>query len=608
MGIIKKIKILILLLFLAGISGFAQNESGTETVTVNGKKYYLYTVEKGNTLYSISKQFNTPLEIILLENPHIKDKPINKGDVLKIPVKFTDENTHHKNGEFIYHKVKPGETIYAIAREYNVSANDILANNPDAGDDLKLEQMLKIPVSKIKKQYAEPLPIPTNKKTHLVNKGETLYSLSKLYNVPADSILKVNNGLPSGLKEGETIFIPETAVKNSTVQLSTAAIKNPLITNGLKNTYHVALILPFFIYQNTELEQAQSGKPIDEQYVFPRSKIAFEFYQGALLALDSLEKKLGKEKFKLFVFDSGRDTNNISEILVKPEMKTMDLIIGPLYYSAFVKTAEFAKEYQIPIVSPVAINNKVLLGNPYVMKTQPSKTVQITRFAEYVADSFRFDNVIIIQPADQESASSATLFNTAYKNYLTQKRDTSVSSFPKIIAWGSGSIGTLNTSLSKEKRNFIFIPTSSQIFATELINSLSGLHESYRVSIGGLENWLKYENIDIAYFNRFNLHIVKGGHIDNEDSNIKALRKEYVNKYGTYPGIYAMSGFETTFYFLERLNEYGKEFIDQLKNLRQTNHPYTNFKFLKTGPESGFENTSSTIVYFRDYLLIKENR
>lgn len=604
----KKLKIVVLLFFFAGISGFAQIESGTETVTVNGKKYYLYTVEKGNTLYSISKQFNTPLEIIILENPHIKDKPINKGDVLKIPVKYTEESTHHKNGEFIYHKVKQGETIYAIAREYNVSANDILANNPDAGDELKPEQMLKIPVSKIKKQHSKVLPIPVNKKTHLVNKGETLYSLSKLYNMPADSILKANNGLPNGLKEGETIIIPELVVKNSTVQLSTATIKNPITATGLKNTYHIALILPFFVYQNTELEQAQSGKPIDEQYVFPRSKIAFEFYQGVLLALDSLEKRLGKDKFKLFVFDSGRDTNNISDILVKPEMKTMDLIIGPLYYSAFVKTAEFAKEYQIPIVSPVAINNKVLLGNPYVIKTQPSKTIQITRFAEYVADSFRLDNVIIIQPADQESASTATLFHTAYKNYLTQKRDTTTSSFPKIIAWGSGSIGTLNTSLSKEKRNFIFIPTSSQIFATELINSLSGLHESYRVSIGGLENWLKYENIDIAYFNRFNLHVVKGGYVDNEDSNTAALRKEYVDKYGTHPGSYAMSGFETTFYFLEKLNEFGKGFMDQLRSLHTANHPYTNFKFLKTGPESGFENTSSTIVYFRDYMLIKEYR
>lgn len=151
----KKLKIVVLLFFFAGISGFAQIESGTETVTVNGKKYYLYTVEKGNTLYSISKQFNTPLEIIILENPHIKDKPINKGDVLKIPVKYTEESTHHKNGEFIYHKVKQGETIYAIAREYNVSANDILANNPDAGDELKPEQMLKIPVSKIKNNTAK---------------------------------------------------------------------------------------------------------------------------------------------------------------------------------------------------------------------------------------------------------------------------------------------------------------------------------------------------------------------------------------------------------------------------------------------------------------------
>jgi LysM repeat protein len=606
MGIMRVKKIILLLFLLVNGFVFSQTNTETETVTINGKQYYLYTIEKGNTLYSISKQFNTPLDIIMQENPQLQNNPINKGDKIKIPVKYSEENINYQNGNFINHKVKQGETVYAIAREYNISANDILANNPEVGNELKPDQILKIPVSKIKKQPTEIIP-NKNQKSHLVIKGETLYSLSKLYNVAADSILKANDGLPNGLKEGETIVIPTAYNRTQSVQMGTATLKSELINSELKSTYNVAVILPFFIYQNTELEQAQSGKPLDEQYVFPRSKIAFEFYQGVLLALDSIEKKIGKEKFKLHIYDSGRDTNNIADLLIKPEMKKMDLIIGPFYYSAFVKTAEFAKQYQIPIVSPVAINNKVLLGNPYVIKTQPSKTIQTTRFAEYVADSFRYDNVIIIQPADQESSSTATLFNTAYKNYLAQKHDSNTVSFPKVISWGTGGIATLNSSLSKEKRNFIFVPTASQIFATELVNSLSGLHESYMVSIGGMENWLKYENIDIAYFNRFNLHVIKGGFVDNENRATQNFQKEYVKKFSTYPGNYAISGFETILYFLENLNKNGKSFFQQ--NMEPSyNNIYVNFRFLKTGPESGFENTACTILYYKEFLLKKADR
>jgi len=606
MGIMRIKNILIIIFFFVSRVVFSQTNDNTETITVNGRQYYLYTIEKGNTLYSISKQFNTPLEIIMQENPQLQNNPINKGDKIKIPVKLSEENSNYQNGNFISHKVKQGETVYAIAREYNVSANDILANNPEAGNELKLDQVLKIPVSKIKKQQTEII-LNKSKKSHLVAKGETLYSLSKLYNVPADSIIKANYGLPNGLKEGETIVIPANATSTQPIQMGNATANSELINSELKSTYHVAVILPFFIYQNTELEQSQSGRPLDEQYIFPRSKIAFEFYQGVLLALDSIEKKVGKEKFKLHIYDSGRDTNNIADLLIKPEMKKMDLIVGPFYYSAFVKTAEFAKQYQIPIISPVAINNKILLGNPYVIKTQPSKTIQTTRFAEYVADSFRYDNVVIIQPADQESAATATLFNSAYKNYLSQNRDTNTLSFPKIIVWGSGGIAALHSSLSKEKRNFIFVPTSSQIFATELINSLSGLHESYAVSIGGMENWLKYENIDIAYFNRFNLHVIKGGFVDNENATTQNIQNEYIKKFNTYPSNYALSGYEITLYFLENLNNSGRNFLQQ-SMAPSNNNPFVNYRFLKTGPESGFENTACTILYYRDYLLIKVNR
>lgn len=602
-----RIKYILIIIFFF-VSGFvsSQTNANAETTTINGRQYYVYTIEKGNTLYSISKQFNTPMEIIMQENPQLQNNPINKGDKIKIPVKFSEENTNYQNGNFISHKVKQGETVYAIAREYNVSANDILANNPETGNELKPDQILKIPVSKIKKQPSEIIP-NKNQKTHLVTKGETLYSLSKLYNVTADSIIKANNGLPNGLKEGETIVIPSNATNIQPIQAGNATVKSELINSELKSTYNVAIILPFFIYQNTELEQAQSGRPLDEQYIFPRSRIAFEFYQGVLLALDSIEKNVGKEKFKLHIYDSGRDTNNIADILVKPEMKKMDLMVGPFYYSAFVKTAEFAKQYQIPIVSPVAINNKILLGNPYVIKTQPSKTIQTTRFAEYVADSFRYDNVVIIQPADQESAANSTLFNAAYKNYLSQNRDTNTLSFPKVIAWGSGGIAALHSSLSKEKRNFIFVPTSSQIFATELINSLSGLHESYDVSIGGMENWLKYENIDIAYFNRFNLHVVKGGFVDNENMATQNIQKEYIKKFNTYPSTYALSGYELTLYFLENLSSSGRNFLQQ-SMAPSNNNPFVNYRFLKTGPESGFENTACTILYYQEYLLIKVNR
>lgn len=587
----------------------AQGISEPEIQLINGRKYYIHTVEKGNTLYSIAKQYDTPLEVIMQENPHLQQGSLSKGDKIKIPLKQHTDVSAHKNGNFIYHAVKPGETLYAIAREYGISVNDLKANNPEAGDELSLGQELKIPVALLKKNPVIEKQAEKSNKLHTVAKGETLYSLSKLYGVSVEAIQEINNGLPSGLREGDQIQIPLDLLKATHGKELTVAETSTFLKQGSpKSEYRVALVLPFFLYQNAELEQQQEGKPVSEQFIFPRSKVAFEFYQGILLALDSIEKQYRQGKIKLHVYDSGRDTNNVSDLLSKPEMKKMDLIIGPLYYSTFVKMAEFAKQHGIMIVSPVAIQNKVLLSNPYVVKTQPSKTVQLTRFAEYVADSFRTDNIIIIKTSDPDAASAAETFAAAYKNYRRINADTLASSHPKMITWGSGAAANLSSVLSKEKRNFIFVPTASQVFATELVNYLSGIHESFPIVLGGLDNWLKYENIDLAYFNRFNLHVVTDGYVDLNKENAASLYTDYVSKYSVYPGKFAFSGFECGYYFFNLLHNTNGEIKNNITKAKAISNPFINFNFISTGPESGYENAAASILYMHDYRFYKSSK
>src|SRR5690606_30520079 len=124
----------------------------------------------------------------------------------------------------------------------------------------KQGQILKIPISEIKKEE----PVSTAPKTeryltHLVKQGETLYSLSKQYNVSIDSIQIVNDGLKDGLKEGGTIRIPILKKKTSGNLLTTntlitgpAQFIDTLVTHLVpadsvqkKSLYKIALLLPF---------------------------------------------------------------------------------------------------------------------------------------------------------------------------------------------------------------------------------------------------------------------------------------------------------------------------------------------------------------------------
>lgn len=108
------------------------------------------------------------------------------------------------------HKVKKGETIESIAKAYMVTPYDIYALNPDAKTNLKTNTVLIIPKSKVRDipEEIENKKL-TSYKTHKVKRKETLYSISKKYNVSIDVIKKHNTRLYSeNLRKGDKIKIP----------------------------------------------------------------------------------------------------------------------------------------------------------------------------------------------------------------------------------------------------------------------------------------------------------------------------------------------------------------------------------------------------------------
>ncbi|MBC7861444.1 MAG: LysM peptidoglycan-binding domain-containing protein, partial [Bacteroidia bacterium] len=116
----KKIYILFCFLFLA-FSFFAQDgKKSTVIQTINGKKFYIHTVEKNQSLYAIAKIYDIDLSNMLAENPDAIDG-LKSGDQLKIPVKTEAAPTVSSPGDvekYILHKVEKKETAYGICNKY----------------------------------------------------------------------------------------------------------------------------------------------------------------------------------------------------------------------------------------------------------------------------------------------------------------------------------------------------------------------------------------------------------------------------------------------------------------------------------------------------------
>lgn len=157
-----------------------------------------YTVKKGDSLYSIAKQFNTSVsELTILNN--LKSNALSIGQVLKVPSTTTSTDT--LDGYTTY-TVKSGDTLYGISNQFGVSANDLANLNNVNATTLQIGQILKIPTSSGTNPPAMFI--------YTVKSGDSLYKIAKLYETTVDAIIKLNNLKSNALSIGQQLRIPES--------------------------------------------------------------------------------------------------------------------------------------------------------------------------------------------------------------------------------------------------------------------------------------------------------------------------------------------------------------------------------------------------------------
>jgi LysM repeat protein len=117
---------------------------------------------------------------------------------------------------FIEHKIQKGETAYFIAQKYKVSVDEIYKLNPESQSGIKDNQVIKIPVHSERKQNQQT--------THIVGPKETLYGLSRQYNVSVEALQNANSEiLAGGLQIGQELIIPQNSANLPKTEITTSS-------------------------------------------------------------------------------------------------------------------------------------------------------------------------------------------------------------------------------------------------------------------------------------------------------------------------------------------------------------------------------------------------
>jgi LysM repeat protein len=217
-------KILFALMLLISLfvvtHGHAQNFNTSEIVLVDGQKYILHKVQEGETLYSICKKYNVDQKELVGANPQLIFG-LRQGDALKVPCRLKAVSPVAKdehqlvNPDFIYHVVKKSETVYSISKQYNVSIGSIYQFNPEAEAEILENEIIRIPKEYKATEGDGLMREDEDYYYHKVQAHENVYSLARKYNCKVNAILDLNPNAADHLEIGWIVRIPKHAQESS---------------------------------------------------------------------------------------------------------------------------------------------------------------------------------------------------------------------------------------------------------------------------------------------------------------------------------------------------------------------------------------------------------
>lgn len=391
----------------------------------------------------------------------------------------TDYPVKTVNGKRFYeYTVQPKEGFYRLKVKFSIHEDEILMYNPQAKDGLKEGMKLLIPVADstataptavltrpAKSEGKKNLPTNSsgtvnqeiNYIEHVVEKKQTMFRIRKMYDISEEELVKLNPQLQGrSLREGDVLKIPvkkdSTDTKKSKhtedqiskqKEITTSEVTAPPI-RAQKRHFRIAFLLPFMLDQKNE--------SADSRFV--------EFYSGALLAINQAKTK--GRTIEVFTFDTEKTDLKVMEILNDTIFKSIDLIIGPAYSNQVSLVCDFARANRIPAIIPFTSRIYDLESNEYIYQFNPGQETELSRLTEILTKEAEKSQLLFIEnpyvAVNDEGNQLLSQLKVHLKNNRTEF---------KLLEADPSNTAAIRPALSSTKENIV-------LFNTNRINSLSG--------------------------------------------------------------------------------------------------------------------------------------
>lgn len=530
-------------------------------------------------------------------------------EYISTPVSISKEKVR-VGGKLCYsHVVLEKQTLFSIAKAYNVTIEDIYEFNPSVKESgLKKNSIILIPSNEaeVTVPVAEPVvkvseqPVeakPKKAKTHVVKWYEDIEVIAEKYGVTADAIVKANNLTSRKLTKRQKLTIPEPGeyIDDIVVEAEEEAVEET--TEGTE-----------------EVQDAEEGQGDEFDWMFaPKNDVKatlilpmntttgnvsrnnMDFYSGVLLAIKDLsDSGVGIE---LNVYDSSDSRHPI----VSEDIEGSDIVIGPVS-SADLGRMLGAEAKPNMMISPLDQKAEAYARTHSNFIQAPTPlAVQYQDLLDWMKEDTVFgDKVMIITEKGARATESVI--------QLTQMADSSGLNFIPFsysILEGRDITTPLTDLMTAEGTNRVLIASDSEAFVNDVVRNLNILvYNKLNVVLYAPSRIRNFETIEVENLHNTSLHTSLGYLIDYDSQQVKNFLLKYRALYNTEPTQYAFQGYDIASYFIGMCSRYGSNWTMKLGN-SETQMLQSTFKFVPIEDGGYVNNGVRRLVYGSRWSVTK---
>lgn len=548
---------------MASLPARATVVSELPVTSVGGKQCFYYDVKPKESIYSVANELGVSREQIVDYNPTAADglKPRMR---LYFPVEVFQVAPGERPAVYAAaagvttHVVKKGDTVYGVARTYGMSTDYLLRLNPWADEGITEGQVLRLTdgaqgdvtatatTSVAAAAAAAPKPNAAGYIKHVIEPGETLFSISNANGAPLEAVLDANPTLdPLRYKPGQTLMIPVTPEaiarhsgsshalaamqadesagvnaaesaevlaigQSETLAASAAAEADRWLS---RDTMQVAVLLPFML---------------GEEPMSRTTQLYTEFFKGMLLAADTLRSD-GLQPVKFSFHDTESSLERVRELLADPGVAQADLVIAP-DNSAQIDAILTGVGPETLVLNIFAVKDESYLTHRNVVQTNIPHDAMYAKAIDAFVEKFADRLPVFISrsggQADKESFVAA----------LKQRLDADGIPYREVAYSGILRDDDLQ-GLDPDTQPLVFVPVSgSKSEFARYSDALTTKRQSAlapgNVALWGFPEWVTFRgdsfdaicNLDATIYSRFL--------VDERDYRARDLKERYRSAYG----------------------------------------------------------------------------